>query len=112
MSRDAWRDSAKTDVLFPDDLEHSGPIQVEGEPVAAADAQTDKVEYGVVAALATEHDANWVVAPRELRAAIADCWREDQDFAALEILEAEKKGDEDHAEWSIDYRKIEEGDPL
>lgn len=113
MTRDAWRSSATTDVLFPDDLAGYGPIQVVGEPLAAEDAETDTVEFGVVARLdGDHHEEEFLVAPRQLRGLIADAWRDDLDAATFEILEAEKAGPEDDAEWEIDGRVIENGDHL
>jgi hypothetical protein len=112
MTEDAWRESATTDVLFPDDVEQCGPLCVVGEPIDAADADTDTVEYGVVAELDTYHSEDYLVAPRQLRALIADAWRPDDDLAAFEVLEAAKDGHADDAEWQIDGRIIEDGDPL
>jgi len=113
MTEDAWRSSATTDVLFPDDVEGYGPLCVVGEPLDAEDADTDTVRYGVVAALAGEHhDEDYLVAPKQLRALIADSWRPDDGLAAFEVLTAEKNGHEDDAEWEIEGRVIEDGDPL
>jgi len=112
MTQDAWRSSATTDVLFPDDLEGYGPIQIVGEPLDAEDADTDTVRYGVVAELdGDHHEADYVVAPKQLRGAIADAWRPDEGFAALEVLDAEKPPEPD-AEWQLETRSIENGDLL
>lgn len=113
MTKDAWRKSATTDVLFPDDLEGYGPIQVVGEPIDAADTDTDTVQYGQVAQLdGDHHDAKYVVTPKQLRAAIADAWRVGDGYAALEVLSAEKAGPADDAEWQIEARSVGDGDPL
>lgn len=113
MSEDAWRESATTDVLFPDDLEEYGPFAVVGEPIPASEADTDTVEYGVVAELAGEHHGeDYVVAPKALRGAIADAWDPDRGLAVLEVTEAEKAGHADDAPWVIEARTIEDGDPL
>jgi hypothetical protein len=113
MTESAWRSSATTDVLFPDDVEGYGPLCVVGEPLDAEDADTDTVRYGVVAALAGEHhDEDYLVAPRQLRELIAEAWRPDDGCAAFEVLSAEKSGDAEDAEWTIDGRVIENGDPL
>jgi hypothetical protein len=114
MTRDAWRSSATTDVLFPDDLEGYGPLCVTGEPIDAADAETDTVTYGVVAALdGQHHDEDFLVAPRQLRALIADAWRPDEGCAVFEIEVAEKEDQHrDDAPWLIQGRVIENGDPL
>lgn len=113
MSRNAWRDSATTDVLFPDDLAGYGPIAVVGAPIPAEEADTDTVRYGVVATLDGDHHAeDYVVAPKALRSAIADAWRDDDEMAVFEVLEAEKSGPEDDAAWVIETRTIDNGDPL
>jgi hypothetical protein len=113
MTEDAWRESATTDVLFPDDLAGYGPVVVVGEPLAASDVDTDTVEFGTVAELdGDHHDADYVVAPQQLRAAIADAWRPDEGVAALEVTEAEKAGHSDDAPWEIEHRTINDGDPL
>lgn len=113
MSRDAWRNSATTDVLFPDDVEGYGPICVVGEPIPAEETDTDTVQYGTVAALAGEHhDEDYLVAPRQLRALIADAWRDGDGLATFEVVSAEKDGDADDSEWNIEGRVLEEGDPL
>lgn len=113
MTEDAWRTSATTDVLFPDDLEGYGPFAVVGEPIPAEEADTDTVRFGTVAALDGEHhDEKYVVAPRQLRRAIADAWRPDEGMAALEVTAAEKNGTADDSEWVIEHRVIENGDPL
>ena len=112
MTEDAWRSSATTDVLFPDDLEGCGPLQVVGEPLDADEAETDTVRYGTVALLdGDHHDAEYLVAPRQLRELIADAWRDDVDAATFEVLSAEK-GPADDDEWEIDGRVIENGDHL
>lgn len=112
MSEDAWRSSATTDVLFPDDLEGYGPLCVSGEPLDAADVGTDTVQHGIVAALDGEqHDEDYLVCPRQLRQIIADAWRPEAGLAAFEIQSAEK-GPADDDEWQIGARIIENGDPL
>jgi len=113
MTEDAWRSSATTDVLFPDDVEGYGPLCVVGEPLEATEIETDTVEYGVVAALAGEHHhEDYLVAPRQLRLLIAEAWRPDDGFATFEVTDAEKSGPADDAEWEIEGRVIENGDPL
>ena len=113
MSRDAWRDSATTDVLFPDDLEGFGPIAVVGPPLDADEADTDTVQYGVVAELSGDyHEADYVVCPKELRSLIADAWRDDAGMATFEVTHAEKEGHADDSPWSIEGRCLENGDPL
>lgn len=112
MSRTAWRKSATTDVLFPDDLAGYGPVCVVGEPLEAEEAETDTVEYGVLARLAEGFPEEYLVAPKAVRALIADAWRDDDDLAYFEVLEAEKDGEEEHAEWSIEARILEDGDPV
>jgi len=113
MTQDAWRSSATTDVLFPDDIEGYGPLCVVGEPVDAADTETDTVQYGVVAELDGDHHSeDWLVAPKQMRAIIADAWRPDEGLAAFEVTAAEKDGSGDHAAWIIEGRIIEDGDPL
>lgn len=114
MSEDAWRESATTDVLFPDDLEGYGPIAVVGAPLDAADADTDTVSYGTVAELdGDHHDADYVVAPKRLREIIADAWGVYTDDAAVfEVTDAEKPGHADDAPWQIEARILEDGDPL
>jgi len=113
MTEDAWRSSATSDVLFPDDVEGYGPLCVVGEPLDAEETDTDTVQYGVVAALAGEHhDEDYLVAPRQLRELIAEAWRADDGLSAFEVLEAEKDGHAEDAEWNIDGRVIEDGDPL
>jgi len=113
MTEDAWRSSATTDVLFPDDLEGYGPLSVVGEPIDAAETETDTVTYGVVAELDGHHDEDYLVAPKQLRGLIADAWRPDDDRAVFEILSVEKEDEHrDDAPWLIDGRVIENGDPL
>lgn len=114
MTEDAWRESATTDVLFPDDLEGYGPICVVGAPIDAAETDTDTVQYGTVAELdGDHHEADYVVAPKQLRGAIADAWGVyADDCAVLEVVEAEKDGHADHSPWVIEARTLEEGDPL
>jgi len=113
MSRDAWRSSATTDVLFPDDLAGFGPLCVVGEPVDAAETDTDTVEYGVVAELdGDHHEERFLVAPQQLRHLIADAWRPDDGMAVFEVETAEKSGSGDHAAWTIEGRIIDDGDPL
>jgi len=113
MTRDSWRDSATTDVLFPDDLSGYGPICVVGEPVDAGETETDTVQFGVLAELDGDHHSeDWVVAPKQLRSLIADAWRSDEGLATLEVLDAHKDGDADDAEWVIEGRVVEDGDPL
>jgi hypothetical protein len=113
MTEEAWRQSATIDVLFPDDIEGHGPIYVVGEPIDADEADTDTVEYGTVAALEGDHHvADYIVTPRQLRGLIADAWRDDDELAAFEVLNAEKDGNADDSEWMIDGRVIENGDPL
>lgn len=114
MSKDAWRSSATTDVLFPDDLEGYGPLCVVGEPIDAADTDTDTVTYGTVAELhGDHHDEDYLVAPKQLRSLIADAWRPNEHRAVFEITGAEKEDEHrDDAPWIIEGRVIEEGDPL
>jgi len=113
MTEDAWRSSATTDVLFPDDVEGFGPLCVVGEPIDATEADTDTVQYGVVAELdGDHHQEDYLVAPRQLRALIADAWRPDDQLAAFEVTGTEKSGPADDAEWDIEGRVIEDGDPL
>ena len=112
MTEDAWRSSAKTDVLFPDDVEEHGPLCVVGEPLEADEIETDTVQYGLVAELdGDHHDEDYLVAPRQLRSLIAEAWRSDDGFATFEVLEV-AKGDQEDSEWEIDGRVIEDGDPL
>lgn len=113
MTEDAWRESATADCLFPDDVAGYGPLCVVGEPIDADDADTDTVEYGVVARLdGNHHEEDYLVAPRQIRALIADAWRPEEELAAFEVLDAEKDGHSDDSEWIIDGRVIENGDPL
>lgn len=112
MTEDAWRESATTDVIFPDDVEGFGPLCVVGEPLSAEEADTTTVEYGVVAALADQHPEKYLVAPRQLRQLIAEAWRPEEGIAAFEVTTAEKAGDSADSEWQIEGRIIENGDPL
>jgi hypothetical protein len=112
MTEDAWRDSATTDVLFPDDVEGYGPLCVEGEPIPAEEADTDTVQYGTVAALNGHHDEDYLVAPKAIRSLIADAWRSDDGIAAFEVTSAEKDGHADDSPWVIEGRVIDDGDPL
>lgn len=112
MSKDAWRKAATTDVLFPDDVEGYGPLQVDSPPIDAEEADTDTVQFGTVAALSSEHAEKYLVAPKQLRGLIADAWREGEGFAAFEVTKAEKDGHEDDSEWIIEGRVINDGDPL
>lgn len=103
---DEWRESATKDVLFPDDLAGYGVITVVSAPLQASDVETDTVQFGTVAELhGDHHDADYVVAPQQLRAAIADAWRPDDDMAVLEILDAEK-GPADDDPWRIDAKAV------
>jgi hypothetical protein len=114
MTKDAWRDSATTDVLFPDDLEEKGPISVVGPPLEADEIDTNTVTYGTVAELdGDHHDADYVVCPKALRSAIADAWGVyADDCAVLKVVAAEKDGHEDDAPWVIEAETLEMGDPL
>jgi len=112
MSRNAWRESATTDVVFPDDVEGYGPLCVVGAPMDAEEADTDTVTFGTVAALADEHPEKYLVCPKALRSLIADAWRDDEGCAVFEVTEAEKSGPSDDAPWLIEGRVIEDGDPL
>lgn len=112
MSEDAWRESATTDVLFPDDFEQYGPICVTGPPIDASEADTDTVQYGTLAELhGEEHDEDYLVAPQQVRKLIAEAWREDDDLAVIEIFET-TKGPKESDPWEIDGRVVENGDML
>lgn len=112
MSRDAWRESATTDVLFPDDLEGYGPVAVTGPPIDAGEADTTTVQFGTVAELDSSHSEDYVVCPRQLRSLIADAWRDDIEAATFEVTSAEKDGHADDSPWVIEGRCITNGDPL
>lgn len=111
-AQDAWRESATTDVVFPDDVAGYGPLMVVGEPLDAEEADTDTVSYGTVARLSDEHPEKYLVAPKQMRQLIADAWRPDRGFAAFEVTSAEKENGADDAPWLIEGRVIEDGDPL
>ena len=112
MTKSEWRNSATTDVLFPDDIEEYGPLYVSSPPLDAEEISTDTVQFGTVAKLdENEHQEDFLVCPRQLRSLIADAWRPDDGFAAFEVLSAEKGPQEDD-EWSIEGRDIQEGDQL
>jgi hypothetical protein len=112
MTEDAWRKSATTDVLFPDDVEERGPLCVVSEPLEADEIDTDTVQFGLVAELDGHHAEDYLVTPRQLRELIAEAWRPDASAAAFEVLEAAKDGQKEDSEWQIEGRVIEEGDPL
>lgn len=113
MSEDAWRESATNDVLYPDDLPGHGPITIVGEPLEAETVDVDGADHGLLAELADDHGADYVICPKNLRLAIAAAWGEYDgvDGAVLEVLEADR-GPEDHAEWHFDVRTLENGDAL
>lgn len=113
MTEKAWRESATSDVLFPDDVEQYGPLCVVSEPLDAKEVSTDTVTFGVVAELdGDHHDEDYLVCPREMRELIAEAWRPDDGFAAFEVLSVEKDGNKDDSPYRIDGRVIEHGDPL
>lgn len=102
MTGEAWRDSATNEVLYPDELPGRGPVTVVSPPMPAEEADTDDAEYGLLGALHESHDADYVVAPVELREELAERWDDDAGHATIEVVEAEK-GPADDDPWQFEF---------
>lgn len=107
-----WTESATNEVLYPDDLEGYGPLEVVSQPMPADDVPNENARYGKFGKLGDANDAEWFAAPRQLRAAIGAVFtKQDGLPVCFEVLDAEK-GPQDDSEWSFEIRSIESGDML
>lgn len=108
-----WTKSTEKDVLYPDDLAGRGPLWILAKkPLEADEVPHDDARFGKWAELHEADPAEYLAAPRQIRALIGDAWEEnrDADVIGIEILEAER-GPEDHDEWEIEGYVLDIDEP-
>lgn len=108
-----WKESTVKEVLYPDDLQGRGPIEiVSEEPIEADEVPIDDARYGLWAEVAEGHDFRYIAAPRQVRELIGEAIEQNGGLpVVIEVLEIDR-GPLDHDEWEVEGRILEEGDPI
>lgn len=111
-------ESIKKEVLYPDDLPGYGPLVIDEYLYWETEEQEDREElpeearYGSWLPIQSngETSPEWIAAPRCLREFLEGV--DAESGTTFEVLELEKSGHEEHAEYQGEFRVIEDGDPL